>query len=72
MAWSQHRRILGESIRIHRKKAGLSQELLSEKAYLTPKYFGEVERGSVNISLDSLVRIAKALHVRVNELTRDF
>ena len=72
MAIAQYRRILGETIRTHRKRAGLSQEKLAERSGLSPKYVGEVERGCVNISLDSLVRIAKALHLRVTNLTQDF
>jgi transcriptional regulator with XRE-family HTH domain len=64
-----HRRIVGGKIRACRKQAGLSQEKLAEKADLSYKYLGEVERGCVNISLDSLVRIAKALRVALRDLT---
>lgn len=67
----QHRRVLGETIRVHRKRAGFSQEKLAEKADLSPKYVGEVERGCVNVSVDSLARIAKALRLRVHDFTRD-
>jgi XRE family transcriptional regulator, regulator of sulfur utilization len=67
-----HRRIVGEKIRACRKRARMSQEKLAEKADLSYKYLGEVERGCVNISLDSLMRIAKALGVQVNELTKEF
>jgi transcriptional regulator with XRE-family HTH domain len=63
-----HRRIIGENIRAYRKKAQMSQEKLAEKADLSPKYVGEVERGIVNISLDALMRIAKALHIKFAEL----
>ena len=63
-----HRRIVGEIVRTYRKKAQLSQERLAEKADLSPKYLGEVERGMVNISLDALMRIAKALRIRVRDL----
>lgn len=66
-----YRRIVGQQIRAHRKEAGLSQEQLAEKASLSYKYLGEVERGCVNVSLDSLMRIAKALKVKVAELTRE-
>jgi len=44
---------------------------LAEKADLSYKYLGEVERGVVNISLDSLVRIAKALRVKLRDLTNE-
>jgi transcriptional regulator with XRE-family HTH domain len=54
-----------------RKTAGLSQERLAEKADLHPNYIGEVERGEKTISVDALVRIAKALKVRVAVLVAD-
>jgi transcriptional regulator with XRE-family HTH domain len=50
----------------------MSQEELAEKAELSYKYVGEVERGCVNISLDSLVRISKALRIKVHDLVRGF
>lgn len=46
----------------------MSQEKLAEKASLSYKYLGEVERGIVNISLDSLMRIAKALKIKLRDL----
>jgi len=63
-----HRRIVGQKIRAFRKDLDLSQEQLAEKADLSYKYVGEVERGCVNVSLDSLVRIAKALRIPLREL----
>ncbi|HVU27798.1 MAG TPA: helix-turn-helix transcriptional regulator [Verrucomicrobiae bacterium] len=39
---------------IYRKRAGISQEKLAVKADLSYKYVGEVERGVMNTSLDSL------------------
>jgi transcriptional regulator with XRE-family HTH domain len=68
VALREHRRILGRTIRAYREKAALTQEKLAEKSELTPKYLGEVERGLVNISVDSLLRIAKALKVRFRDL----
>jgi len=65
-----HRRTVGQNIRKHRKKACLSQEQLAEKADLSYKFVGEVERGQENISLDALFRIATALRVRLTDLTR--
>jgi transcriptional regulator with XRE-family HTH domain len=70
--FQKHRRVLGEMVRQYRKQASLTQEQLAEKAGLSPKYVGEVERGCVNISVDALARIGKALAVQVNDLTRGF
>ena len=63
----KHRRILGENIRVSRKRAHLSQEKLAEKADLNPNYISDVERGKENISVDALVRIARALNVPLAE-----
>jgi transcriptional regulator with XRE-family HTH domain len=59
---------LGKRIRLLRKSKGLTQEELSEKAGLSYKFVGEIERGEVNISLDSLIGIATALNVKINDL----
>ena len=67
----KYRRILGKAIWFHRKQAGLSQEKLAEKAELHPVYVSAVERGVKTISMDSLMRIAKALDVRLRELVKD-
>jgi transcriptional regulator with XRE-family HTH domain len=65
-----YRRTVGQNIRNYRKQAFLSQEQLAERADLSYKYVGEVERAQENISLDALFRIAKALKVTVEDLTR--
>ncbi len=59
---------MGLIIRDRRKQAGMSQEALAKRADLSPNYLGEVERGCVNISLDSLVRVCQALALRLGEL----
>ena len=58
-------------MRACRKRAGLSQEKLAEKAELHPVYISAVERGVKTISMDALVRIAKALDVRMRDLVQD-
>jgi transcriptional regulator with XRE-family HTH domain len=60
----QHRKIIGDAIRQHRKQAGFTQEILAEKVDLNPKYLGEVERGEKIISIEALLRISKAVKVR--------
>lgn len=62
------RRNLGKRIRELRKSAELTQEELGEKASLNYKFIGELERGRVNVSLDSVARIAEALEVKIADL----
>jgi len=61
-------RLVGERIRDFRKERGLSQEQLGEKAGFHLTYIGGVERGSRNISLANLERIANTLEVDVHDL----
>ena len=68
----KYRRVLGANIRARRKRAGLSQEKLAEKAELHPVYVSAVERGAKTISMDALVRIAKALKTDAHDLVRGF
>lgn len=62
------RKGLGKRIRTLRKLKALTQEELGEKAGISYKFVGEIERGKVNPSLDSLVRIANALGVKAGDL----
>lgn len=67
----QHRRIVGEKIRHYRKQAHLTQEELAEKADLHHNFIGEVERGNMETSLTSLLKIARALRVKIRDLVGD-
>jgi transcriptional regulator with XRE-family HTH domain len=71
-AGQQHRRLLGEAIRAKRQKAEFSQEKLAEKADLSTVFISRVERGKESPSVDSLVKIAKALGVRARDLVAGF
>jgi len=64
------RKELGKRIREIRKIKGFTQEELGEKANLNYKFIGELERGKVNVSLDSLVKISHALEIYISDLFR--
>jgi transcriptional regulator with XRE-family HTH domain len=59
---------VGATIRDLRVRACYSQELLAEKAGLHRTYVGGVERGERNVSLENIVRIARALRVKPSQL----
>jgi len=59
---------VGERIRLLRKKSNLSQLSLAERAGISYKYLGEIERGQVNLSVEIFLKIALALHVGAAEL----
>jgi len=56
------RKLIGERVRMIRKQRGFTQEELGERAQLKYSYIGAVERGTRNISLDSLEKIISALN----------
>lgn len=60
--------LIGRRIRELRKKMGLSQEELSERAEITPNYLSRIERGTENPTLDALIRLADALEVEMWEM----
>jgi transcriptional regulator with XRE-family HTH domain len=63
-------RNLGNVIRAQRLALGLSQEELADRCQLHRTYIGSVERGERNISIQNVVRIAKALDTKVWLLIR--
>lgn len=62
------RKLIGDKIKAIRKEKGLTQEKLADRAQLTYQYIGAVERGTRNISMDSLERIISALDVDFSQL----
>lgn len=65
-----YREAVGTRIRDLRKSKGLSQLELAARADLHRPYLTGVERGTRNPSLNTLIRIANALHVPLLELFR--
>jgi transcriptional regulator with XRE-family HTH domain len=72
LAIQKHRRLLGEAIRAARKKTGFSQEKLAEKADLSTVFISRIERGKESPTVDNLVKVARALGVRVRKLVAGF
>ena len=67
----EHRRTIGEALRLNRKNAGFTQETLAEVVGLNPKYIGEIERGEKIISIEALMRIAKAVKTPLRDFFKD-
>lgn len=59
--------ILGVRVRSLRLAAGITQEVLAEKASISLKHLGELERGRSNPTLSSLEALATALGVSLLE-----
>ncbi|MDR1928054.1 MAG: helix-turn-helix domain-containing protein [Oscillospiraceae bacterium] len=54
---------IGERLRKHRNELKLSREQFSELAGISASFYGQIEVGTSQMSIDTLVGIAKALHL---------
>ncbi len=61
-------KLFGKQIRAIRKKRGFSQEELAFRSSLHRTYISDIERGSRNVSLLNIEKLAKALKVKMREL----
>jgi transcriptional regulator with XRE-family HTH domain len=62
------KKLVGVRIRELRLGRGVSQEALADEAGVHRTYMGSVERGERNISLENIVKIARALKVAPSSL----
>ena len=67
----KHRIKLGDAIRRRRNELGMSQEEFAEVVDCHRNFVGRIERGQQNPTVDTLVRIAKALDCSVRDILRD-
>ena len=61
---------VGENVRRGRRRRDLSQEQLAEAAGLDVRFVRRVERGSVNLRFDTVIRLAEALDIEPGALLR--
>ncbi len=62
---------IGKRIRIARIKSAITQEILAEKVSLSPTHISNIETGNTKLSLPTIIHIANALSVSVDELLCD-
>ena len=59
---------LGRAVRSARHERGLAQEAFAAQAGIDRSYFGAIERGEFNVSLDTIVKVAAGLGINASEL----
>ncbi len=62
---------IGKRIKIARIKADLTQEKLSELTEISPTHLSNIETGTTRVSLSTIVSLANALSVTVDDLLCD-
>ena len=58
----------GDAVRSRREQLGLTQEDLADKAGIHRTYLSDIERGSRNLSLINIERVAAALELPISGL----
>ena len=65
-------KVIGNKLLPIRKKAGLTQAEVAESAGLSDRTYADIERGTVNMRTETLLRICDALTITPDEiLTED-
>lgn len=62
---------VGKKIRLYRKARKLTQEELGEILQIDQSYIGRIERGDINITLETITKIADALDVKPSQLLEE-
>ena len=61
-------RKIGNKLLAVRKKAGLTQIEVAEAAGLSGRTYADIERGTVNMRVETILRICEALHITPDEV----
>ena len=59
---------IGNNLYKIRKNKGLTQAEVAEKAELSDRTYADIERGSVTMRVDSLLKICTALNITPNDI----
>jgi transcriptional regulator with XRE-family HTH domain len=65
---SDANRALGDAIRALRSEQGQTQEAFAIRAGIDRSYYGALERGEFNMTVDTLMSVAQGLGVSVWEI----
>ena len=61
-------RTIGNKLLCIRKSAGLTQAEVAELADLSIRTYADIERGTVNMRIETMLRICQALHITPDEI----
>lgn len=65
-------RTVGNKLLAVRKRLGMTQTEVAESAELSDRTYADIERGTVNMRMETLLRICQVLHITPDEvLTED-
>lgn len=62
------KRAIGNKLLAIRKKSGFTQAEVAEKAGLSDRTYADIERGSVNMRTETVLKICEVLHITPDEI----
>lgn len=60
--------LLGKAIRKFREKSGYSQDKFAFEVGLGRSYYGSLERGEINPSIMTLIKVTRALNIELTQI----
>ncbi len=63
---------IGNKLLSIRKRMGLTQAEVAEKAGLSDRTYADIERGTVNMRIETILRICNVLHITPDEILTDY
>ncbi len=63
--------IVGNKLLAFRKKIGMTQAEVAEKAGLSDRTYADIERGTVNMRVETVLRICEVLRITPDEIFVD-
>ena len=64
-------RTIGNKLLAIRKKAGLTQSEVADAANLSDRTYADIERGTVNMRIETILKICGALHITPDAVFTD-
>jgi len=64
-------RLIGNKLYAVRKRMGMTQAEVAEAAGLSDRTYADIERGTVNMRIETVLRICNALHITPDEVLTD-
>lgn len=62
---------IGNKLFLFRKRMGMTQAEVAEAAGLFDRTYADIERGSVNMRIETILRICEVLHITPDEILTD-
>lgn len=61
---------IGQKIKTARRAKEITQQKMADRTGMAKSYYGRIERGDINASLDTYIKILKILNLKFDDIIR--